>query len=110
MQDHILHLAEPIPGPSTQLLGALAAELQVVIVASLFERRGPGISANTAAVLDSDGSLVGIYRKMHIPQDPGFEEKFYFIPGDLGFTPIDTSSASWVSWCAGTSGTPKRRG
>jgi N-carbamoylputrescine amidase len=98
------HLAEPIPGPSTQLLGALAAELQVVIVASLFERRGPGISANTAAVLDSDGSLVGIYRKMHIPQDPGFEEKFYFIPGDLGFTPIDTSFGKlgvlvcWDQW------------
>ena len=78
-------LAEPIPGPSSERLGSLAAELGVVIVASLFERRGPGISANTAAVLDSDGSLAGIYRKMHIPQDPGFEEKFYFTPGDLGY-------------------------
>ncbi|TVR46046.1 MAG: acyltransferase [Planctomycetota bacterium] len=92
VQDPQLHdLAEPIPGPSTTALGALAAELGVVIVASLFEARGPGISANTAAVLDADGRLAGIYRKMHIPQDPGFEEKFYFTPGDLGFQPIDTA-------------------
>ena len=92
VQDPALHhLAETIPGPSTDALGKLAHELGVVIVASLFEHRGPGISANTAAVLDCDGSLAGIYRKMHIPQDPGFEEKFYFTPGDLGFTPIDTS-------------------
>ncbi len=83
-------LAEPIPGPSTQRLGELAAEHQIVIVGSLFERRAPGLYHNTAVVLDSDGTLAGRYRKMHIPDDPGFYEKFYFTPGDLGFTPIDT--------------------
>lgn len=84
-------LAEPIPGPSTEQLGALARELGVVIVASLFERRAPGLYHNTAVVLDADGRLAGRYRKMHIPDDPGFYEKFYFTPGDLGFTPIDTA-------------------
>jgi N-carbamoylputrescine amidase len=84
-------LAEPIPGPSTEQLGALARELGVVIVASLFERRAPGLYHNTAVVLDADGRLAGRYRKMHIPDDPGFHEKFYFTPGDLGFTPIDTA-------------------
>ncbi len=84
-------LAEPIPGPTTERLSALAARLQVVIVASLFERRAPGLYHNTAVVLDADGTLAGRYRKMHIPDDPGFYEKFYFTPGDLGFRPIDTS-------------------
>jgi len=84
-------LAETIPGPSTIRLGALAAELGVVIVGSLFERRAPGLYHNTAVVLDSDGRLAGIYRKMHIPDDPGYYEKFYFTPGDLGFEPIETS-------------------
>ena len=84
-------LAESIPGPSTEQLGALARELGVVIVASLFERRAPGLYHNTAVVLDADGRLAGRYRKMHIPDDPGFYEKFYFTPGDLGFTPIDTA-------------------
>ncbi|WP_303904418.1 carbon-nitrogen hydrolase [Thiohalomonas denitrificans] len=84
-------LAEPIPGPSTQTLGRVAAELGVVIVGSIFERRAPGLYHNTAVVLESDGSLAGRYRKMHIPDDPGYYEKFYFTPGDLGFTPIDTS-------------------
>jgi N-carbamoylputrescine amidase len=84
-------LAEPIPGRSTERLGALAAELGVVIVASLFERRAAGLYHNTAVVLDADGRLAGRYRKMHIPDDPGFYEKFYFTPGDLGFTPIDTA-------------------
>jgi len=84
-------LAEPIPGPSTEQLGALAAELGVVIVASLFERRAPGLYHNTAVVLDADGSIAGRYRKMHIPDDPGFYEKFYFTPGDLGFRPIGTA-------------------
>jgi len=84
-------LAEPIPGPSTDFLGQLAADHQLVIVASLFERRAPGLYHNTAVVLDSDGSLAGRYRKMHIPDDPGFYEKFYFTPGDLGFSPIQTS-------------------
>jgi N-carbamoylputrescine amidase len=83
-------LAETIPGPSTERLGALAREHEVVIVASLFERRAPGLFHNTVAVLDSDGSLAGTYRKMHIPEDPRFYEKFYFTPGDKGFTPIDT--------------------
>jgi len=84
-------LAESIPGPSTERLGALAAELGIVIVASLFERRAAGLYHNTAAVLDADGRLAGRYRKMHIPDDPGYYEKFYFTPGDLGFTPIDTA-------------------
>ena len=83
-------LAEPVPGPGTETFGALAGELGVVLVTSLFERRAPGLYHNTAAVLDADGSLAGIYRKMHIPDDPGYYEKFYFTPGDLGFTPIDT--------------------
>jgi len=84
-------LAEPIPGPSTKQLGALAKEFGVVIVASLFERRTAGLYHNTAAILETDGSLAGIYRKMHIPDDPGYYEKFYFTPGDLGFHPIQTS-------------------
>jgi N-carbamoylputrescine amidase len=84
-------LAEPVPGPVTELLGDLAAELGVVIVASVFEKRASGLYQNTAVVLDADGTLAGRYRKMHIPDDPGFYEKFYFTPGDLGFTPIDTA-------------------
>jgi len=83
--------AEAIPGPSTDALGQLARELGVVIVGSLFERRAAGLYHNTAVVLDSDGHLAGRYRKMHIPDDPGYYEKFYFTPGDLGFTPVDTS-------------------
>jgi N-carbamoylputrescine amidase len=96
--------AEPIPGPSTAFYGALARELKVVIVASLFERRAPGLFHNTAAVIEADGSLAGIYRKMHIPDDPAFYEKFYFTPGDLGFTPIATSVGKlgvlvcWDQW------------
>ncbi len=84
-------LAEPIPGPSTEWLGQLAAGHRVVIVGSLFERRAAGLYHNTAVVLEADGTLAGRYRKMHIPDDPGFHEKFYFAPGDLGFPPIDTS-------------------
>jgi len=84
-------LAEPIPGPSSDILAAVAAELGVVIVASLFERRAAGLYHNTAVVLESDGSIAGIYRKMHIPDDPAYYEKFYFTPGDIGFEPIDTS-------------------
>jgi len=83
--------AEPIPGPSTEFLGELARRHSLVIVGSLFERRAPGLFHNTAVVLESDGRLLGRYRKMHIPDDPGFLEKFYFTPGDLGFEPIDTS-------------------
>ena len=83
--------AEPIPGPSTDFFGRLASDLQVVIVTSLFERRAPGVYHNTAVVLDTDGSIAGCYRKMHIPDDPGYYEKFYFTPGDLGFRPIRTS-------------------
>ena len=83
--------AEPIPGPSTERLGALAKKHGVVIVGSLFERRAAGLYHNTAVVFEADGRLLGRYRKMHIPDDPGFYEKFYFTPGDLGFDPIDTS-------------------
>ena len=83
--------AEPIPGPSTERLSQLARELELVLVASLFERRAAGLYHNTAVVFDRDGSLAGKYRKMHIPDDPGFLEKFYFTPGDLGFQPIQTS-------------------
>lgn len=97
-------LAEPIPGPTTQVLGGLAAELGVVIVASLFERRAPGLYHNTAVVFERDGRMVGKYRKMHIPDDPGYYEKFYFTPGDLGFQPISTSVGKlgvlvcWDQW------------
>ena len=84
-------LAETIPGPSTDFFGTLARELQCVIVTSLFEKRASGLYHNTAVVIDRDGSIAGRYRKMHIPDDPGYHEKFYFTPGDMGFTPIDTS-------------------
>ena len=96
--------AEPIPGPSTEFFGALAKELQIVIVTSLFERRAAGLYHNTAVVLEKDGSIAGIYRKMHIPDDPGYYEKFYFTPGDLGFQPIQTSVGKlgvlvcWDQW------------
>ena len=83
--------AEPIPGPSTEFYGALAKEHHVVIVTSLFERRAAGLYHNTAVVFEKDGRIAGLYRKMHIPDDPGYYEKFYFTPGDLGFCPIDTS-------------------
>lgn len=97
-------LAETIPGPTTELLGQVAAELGIVIVASLFERRSSGIYHNTAVVLDADGRLAGRYRKMHIPDDPGFYEKYYFTPGDLGFEPVATSVGKlgvlvcWDQW------------
>lgn len=87
----LFDLAESIPGPSTTLFGNLAKELSVVIVTSLFERRATGLYHNTAVVLEKDGTIAGKYRKMHIPDDPGYYEKFYFTPGDLGFKPIDTS-------------------
>ena len=96
--------AEPIPGPSTAFYGALAKECLVVLVTSLFERRAPGLYHNTAVVFDSDGSMAGRYRKMHIPDDPAYYEKFYFTPGDLGFHPIDTSvgrlgvMVCWDQW------------
>ena len=96
--------AEPIPGPSTAFYGALAKECHVVLVTSLFERRAPGLYHNTAVVFDSDGSMAGRYRKMHIPDDPAYYEKFYFTPGDLGFHPIDTSvgrlgvMVCWDQW------------
>lgn len=100
----LFDLAESIPGPSTETVGTLAAELGVVIVASLFERRAAGLYHNTAVVFEKDGSIAGKYRKMHIPDDPGFYEKFYFTPGDLGFTPIKTSVGTlgvlvcWDQW------------
>ena len=90
-EDHqFFSLAVPIPGPSTAVLGKLAAELGVVIIASLFEKRAEGLYHNTAAIIDADGRLLGKYRKMHIPDDPQFYEKFYFTPGDLGFRTWDT--------------------
>lgn len=107
----VFDLAETIPGPSTDTLGALAKELGIVIVGSLFEKRATGLYHNTAVVLEKDGSLAGIYRKMHIPDDPGFYEKFYFTPGDAdfndgrsGFSPIETSVGKlgllvcWDQW------------
>lgn len=84
-------LAETIPGPSTETFGALAKELGIVLVLSLFEKRAPGLYHNTAVVLEKDGTIAGKYRKMHIPDDPAYYEKFYFTPGDLGFEPINTS-------------------
>ena len=91
VEDHrFFDLAEPIPGPSTETLSALAAELGVVIVASLFEKRAEGLYHNTAAIIDADGRYLGKYRKMHIPDDPQYYEKFYFTPGDLGFRSWDT--------------------
>jgi N-carbamoylputrescine amidase len=86
----LFDLAEPIPGPTTECLSSLARELKISVVASLFERRAAGIYHNTAAVIDADGSLAGIYRKMHIPDDPLYYEKYYFTPGDLGFRNFDT--------------------
>lgn len=97
-------LAEPIPGPSTEKFGALAKELGIVLVLSLFERRAPGIYHNTAVVMEKDGTIAGKYRKMHIPDDPCFYEKFYFTPGDIGFKPIHTSVGDlgvlvcWDQW------------
>lgn len=96
--------AEPIPGPSSEFFAALARELGLVLVISLFERRAPGLYHNTAVVLERDGRLAGKYRKMHIPDDPGYYEKFYFAPGDLGFAPIATSVGKlgvlvcWDQW------------
>ena len=87
----LFDLAEPIPGPSTQFYGQLASRYGIVLVTSLFERRSAGLYHNTAVVFEKDGSIAGKYRKMHIPDDPAYYEKFYFTPGDLGFQPIDTS-------------------
>ena len=97
-------LAEPIPGPSTDFYGALARKFGVVLVTSLFERRAAGLYHNTAVVFEKDGSIAGKYRKMHIPDDPAYYEKFYFTPGDLGFHPIHTSVGTlgvqvcWDQW------------
>ncbi len=104
-EDHCnFDYAESIPGPSTDALSVVAKEHSVVIVVPIFERRAPGVYHNTAVVLDADGSIAGMYRKMHIPDDPLFYEKFYFAPGDLGFTPISTRYAKlgvgicWDQW------------
>jgi len=100
----LFDLAESIPGPATARLGDLARELKITIVASLFERRAPGIYHNTAAILNADGKLAGIYRKMHIPDDPLYYEKYYFTPGDLGFKAFDTGAGKigtlvcWDQW------------
>ena len=104
-EDHALFdIAESIPGPSTELLSTIAREEKVVIIASLFERRAPGLYHNTAAILEADGTLAGLYRKMHIPDDPLYYEKFYFTPGDLGFRAFSTSQGfigtlvCWDQW------------
>ena len=100
----LFDLAEPIPGPSTDFFGTLARQFGVVIVISLFERRAAGLYHNTAVVIEKDGTIAGKYRKMHIPDDPAYYEKFYFTPGDLGFEPIDTSvgrlgvQVCWDQW------------
>lgn len=100
----LFDLAETIPGPTTQVLGEIARECGVVIVASLFEKRAVGLYHNTAVVLEKNGEIAGCYRKMHIPDDPGYYEKFYFTPGDLGFKPISTSVGKlgvlicWDQW------------
>ena len=97
-------LAEPIPGPSTEFYGAIARKHNIVLVTSLFERRAPGLYHNTAVVFEKDGSIAGKYRKMHIPDDPAYYEKFYFTPGDIGFQPIQTSvgklgvQVCWDQW------------
>jgi N-carbamoylputrescine amidase len=104
-EDHAaFDLAEPVPGPTTEALGRVARELQVVIIAPVFERRAAGVYHNSAAVLDADGTLRGLYRKMHIPDDPLFYEKFYFTPGDLGFPAFSTAAGRigalvcWDQW------------
>lgn len=100
----LFDLAEPIDGPTRTLLAEAAADFGVVVVGSIFEARAPGLAHNTALVLEKDGALAGIYRKMHIPDDPGYNEKFYFTPGDLGFEPIETSVGKlgvlvcWDQW------------
>ena len=100
----LFDLAEPIPGPSTDFFGTLARQFGIVIVTSLFERRAAGLYHNTAVVIEKDGTIAGKYRKMHIPDDPAYYEKFYFTPGDLGFEPIDTSvgrlgvQVCWDQW------------
>lgn len=100
----LFDLAEPIPGPSTSFYSEIAAMHQVVLVTSLFEKRAPGLYHNTAVVFEKDGSIAGKYRKMHIPDDPAYYEKFYFTPGDLGFKPIETSvgklgvQVCWDQW------------
>ncbi len=100
----LFELAQPIPGPTTAILSELAKKLSIVIVSTIFEKRAPGLYHNTAVVFDKDGSHAGTYRKMHIPDDPGFYEKYYFTPGDLGFQPIHTSIGKlgvlicWDQW------------
>ena len=100
----LFDLAEPVPGPTTDSFGRLARSLEVAIIGSVFERRAPGVYHNTAVVIDADGALLGIYRKMHIPDDPGYYEKYYFTPGDLGFRCFDTRFARvaplicWDQW------------
>jgi N-carbamoylputrescine amidase len=94
-------LAEPVPGPTTETLGRIAQKTKTVIIAPVFERRAPGVYHNTAAIIDADGRIAGVYRKMHIPDDPAYYEKFYFTPGDLGFRAFETSAgkiATLICW------------
>ena len=106
----LFDLAEPIPGPSTGFYSELAAANDIVLVTSLFEKRAPGLYHNTAVVFERDGSIAGKYRKMHIPDDPAYYEKFYFSPGDTGFRVWDTHYAriGVGIWCAGTNGIRKQ--
>ncbi|HXG68430.1 MAG TPA: carbon-nitrogen hydrolase, partial [Blastocatellia bacterium] len=100
----LFDLAEPIPGPSTEAIGAVARKARVTVIASLFERRAAGLYHNSAAIIDKNGEVAGIYRKMHIPDDPAYYEKFYFTPGDLGFRAFDTDVGKigtlvcWDQW------------
>ena len=105
----LFDLAEPVPGPSTEALGTAAKQASVVVIAPVFERRAAGLYHNSAAVIDADGRVVGVYRKMHIPDDPAYYEKFYFTPGDLGFRAFDTRVGGSGRSSAGTSGIPKAR-
>jgi len=106
----LFDLAETIPGPTTEAISKAAVEAKAVVVASIFEKRAPGLYHNTAVLIGSDGSIKGLYRKMHIPDDPLYYEKYYFTPGDLGFKAFDTEVGRMAPSCAGISGIPKERG
>ena len=106
----LFDLAEPIPGQTSEKLSRIAKELGIVLVSSLFEKRAPGLYHNTAAIFESDGALRGLYRKMHIPDDPLYYEKYYFTPGDLGYRALTPMPAVSARWCVGTSGIRRAHG